>query len=152
MEGNFMKIFETFGDYKITLINNQDPNFYNWVGPFLGNRKIANALGMPIWNDDDKVWLIALKNEQCIGISSYIIKGKKAYLKSSYVLPEHRGKGIYDYFFKKRLELIQKEKAISVITGTATEMSKNTYIRYGFKNVIMRGKYYVFELKVGDKK
>lgn len=147
--------YDTLGKYKIFNLDNKNIRFYWYAGKFLSNRKVKKALGLPPWDDDKKNWLLVIdENEECIAISSYYFNSnnKKGYLKSSYVMEKYRGKGIYTYLFKKRLELLSNYKDLQLITGTATEMSKPVYEKFGFENVMMKGKYYVFEKEVNNEK
>lgn len=43
----------------IDTITNVDPGFYEVLGPFLGSRDVARAVGGPIWDSDGKTWLVA---------------------------------------------------------------------------------------------
>jgi GNAT superfamily N-acetyltransferase len=139
MEGDSLMQYK---DYTIVAVRNTDADFYRHVGPFFGKRAVIKALGMPMYDDDEKRWLLVLtSNGTCIAVSSYIVRGTRGYLKSSYVLPDFRGQGIFNALFAERLRLL-KGAHVTRITGTATEMSKNTYLRYGFTNDLMRGKYY----------
>jgi hypothetical protein len=40
-------------------ITNRDPGFYPLLGPYLSNRAVVRQVGGPIWDDPDKVWLVA---------------------------------------------------------------------------------------------
>lgn len=126
-------------------MTNQDKNFYSYMGPFFGSRKVAKELGMPLW-DDDNIWIIAFNHDKVIGFCSFI-KHKsqsKATLKSAYVLEEYRNKGVYDRLFKERLNVLKKMK-IKHLVATTTEKSWSTHERYGFKHITNRGRYRVYE-------
>jgi GNAT superfamily N-acetyltransferase len=142
--------YDTLGKYKILHVDNKNIRFYWYAGKFLSNRKVKKELGMPPWDENRKNWLLVLDEDECIALSSYYfnLNNKKGYLKSSYVIEKYRGKGIYTYLFKKRLKLLSENKNLKLITGTATEMSKPVYEKFNFENVIMKGKYYVFEKEI----
>lgn len=127
---------------EIIELTNKDPKFYLLVGKYLANRTVAKELGMPAWDDDDKVWVIALENNKCVGFSAFVIKKKKAILKSSWIVPEYRNRWIYSCLFGYRIKLLSDK--VSEIESIATEMSKNTHFRYGFELIGMKGKYYHF--------
>ena len=129
-----------YKEFIIERCNNKTNNFYNTIGMYLSNRKVVKELGMPVWDDNEKEWLIVFDGLECIGFTSFVEKSEKAYLKSSWVHPNYRGNGIFDYLFSIRLSILKGK----VVEGTATEKSKNTYLRYGFELIRMRGKYYVF--------
>lgn len=128
---------------EIIKLTNQDKDFYNFVGPFLANRKIAKEMGTPLWDDDEKVWFVAVKDGEGIATCAYTLNKKKdkATLRSSYVKEEYREHGLYHKMFKIRLEALKKLKVKEVV-GTATAKSKPIYEQFGFKFDIPKGKYF----------
>lgn len=132
---------------KIIELNKKDLNYYNYLGPFFGSRDVAKALGGIPYDDINKRWVVAIDKNKCVAISAYIIKKDIAELKSSYVLPEYRGKGIYTALLVKRLNTI-KNKKTHKIKCTATGMSKNILEKEGFVCVGNIGKYYKMEYKI----
>ena len=123
-----------------------DADFYCLMGRFFGSREIAKANGIPMYDDDDRVWCIVLNSDNksvACACSSIALQGTKAALKSAWVEPHVRGIGLYDWMFAVRLEIAQQH-SIKTITATTTEKSKHTHERYGFKQIGMRGKYYLF--------
>jgi hypothetical protein len=127
---------------KLITMTNKDSNFYTYMGKYLSKREIVKELGMNVWDDNSKVWLLVIDNDECIGFSSFIKneKMKKAYLKSSWVVPKNRNRGLFNKLFSKRLEILKGY----LIEGTATELSKGTYLRFKFTFIGMKGKYYRF--------
>lgn len=124
----------------------EQPDFYNLMGPFFGSRQVAKDLGMPIWNDPDREWVVAVADGKPIACSSIeFLKTKgKAAMKSGWVHPDWRGKGIYNRMFEERLK-IAAEHGIKVLTATVTDKSYNTHIRHGFREIGRRGKYRVMK-------
>jgi ribosomal protein S18 acetylase RimI-like enzyme len=104
---------------------------------------------MPIYDDDNRIWVVAMFFTDPIACSSIEIKGAKAAMKSAWVKPEFRGQGIYNRMFEERLK-IAKERGVKIITATTTEASKNTHLRHGFKLTGMRGRYYLFRKEIGN--
>ena len=68
---------------------------------------------------------------EVIGFVGYSI-GKLVRLKSDFVHPAHRGKGIYRALFEARLERLSKYRFLDAF---CTPLSLNTYLAYGFKSV-----------------
>lgn len=72
-----------------------DADFYALLGPFLSRRKIVAELGAPVWDDDGKVWFVALVDGAVAGFRAVTVKGRVATFCSAFVLPAHRRQGIY---------------------------------------------------------
>jgi N-acetylglutamate synthase-like GNAT family acetyltransferase len=124
----------------------EDPDFYCLLGRFFGSRAIVEALGMPIYDDEHRIWWLILDSEQrpvACGSLERKPKSQVAALKSTWVEPEQRSQGLYDWLFATRLQLAEQLN-IKKITSVTTEKSKNTHERYGFRFVGMRGKYYTY--------
>ena len=141
-------VSKQFGDQVYTLIwrTREDLDFFCHLGPFASSRAVVRALGMPMYNDEHRVWCFILNaNQKTVACGSLEQKPRSriAALKSTYVEPEERGKGLYDWMFACRLQLAE-ERHVKKITSTTTEKSKHTHERYGFRFVGMRGKYYTF--------
>ena len=133
---------------RFTLIRRtrEDVDFYALMGRFFGSRSIARALGMPIYDDAYRSWYIILTTEQYpIACASLEKKpaSHTAALKSAWVEPDMRGNGLYDWLFATRVQ-DAAQLPIKKITSIATEMSKHTHERYGFRCVGRRGKYYIY--------
>lgn len=134
---------------EIKVMTNKDEDFYKYMGPFFGSRKVAKELGMPLWDDDERTWIIAFDNDKVVGFCSFV-KHKsqnKATLKSGYVVEEYRNSGIYDQLFKYRLDVL-KEMKVKKLISTTTNKSWHTHERYGFKHTINRGRYRVYEMEL----
>jgi len=130
--------------YDLYVRTRDDDDFYTLMGRFFGSREIAKALGMPMYDDLGRIWVIAIdRNNHPIACSSIEMKGKKAAMKSAWVDVAYRGQGIYNQMFLMRLE-IAKQCKVQIITSTATQMSKSTHERYGFQFVGMRGQYFLY--------
>lgn len=117
-------------------------DFYTLMGWFFGSRQVAKDLGMPIWDDPNREWVVAIANGKPIACASieFLKTHGKAVMKSSWVHPDWRGQGIYNRLFEERLKIAQ-EYGVKVLTATVTEKSYNTHIRHGFKEIGRRGKY-----------
>jgi len=46
--------------YGIRRLTNADEGFYDLVGPYLSRRHVVRELGSSVWDDDRKVWYLAV--------------------------------------------------------------------------------------------
>jgi N-acetylglutamate synthase-like GNAT family acetyltransferase len=132
----------------------EDNDFYCLMGRFFGSRAIANALGMPIYDEAHRTWWLILDAAQhpiACGSLERKPKSQVAALKSTWVEPEQRGQGLYNWLFATRLQFAE-QLDIKKITSVTTKMSKSTHERYGFRFVGMRGKYYTYGKKLEEAK
>lgn len=134
---------------KYICTNPRQKGFYNLVGPFLGNRQVAKDLGMPIWNDSNREWVIALVDGKPIACSSieFLQRPDKACLKSAWVKEDFRGRGIYTELLRRRIEIAQS-RGIRLLTATATELSLDILLKHGFRQTGRKGKYYLMQLEI----
>lgn len=128
--------------------NMHKENFYNMVGPFLGNRQAAKDLGMPVWNDPGREWVIAIVNG-CPAACSSIEFGKsgRATLKSAWVQKEFRGQGIYTELLRRRIDIAQAQ-GVKILSATATSLSLEILLRHGFRQTGSKGKYFLLQKEV----
>lgn len=144
-----MKVLHTWGDYSIVRLTRESKDFYCIMGWFFGSRQIARELGMPVYDDDNRVWIVTRHLAEPIACSSIEIKGTRAVIKSAWVAPEHRGKGIYTRMLFERLK-IAEESGVKIITATATEASRKALAKCGFEHVGMKGKYYRMRKEINN--
>lgn len=84
---------------RVELLSRDDPDFYRLMGPFFGSRKVAAEVGIHIYDDPDKIWIVALLYRDIVGILS--LRGKT--VSDCYVLPGHRGAGIFKQLLSRCL-------------------------------------------------
>ncbi|MGG1673959.1 GNAT family N-acetyltransferase [Paenibacillus sp. NRS-1783] len=125
--------------------------FYSLMGPFFGNRAAAKELGMPIWNDPDRQWIVAIDSAAsrpiaCASIEFLKTKGK-AVLKSAWVEPAFRHNGVYARLCLERFRIAQ-EHGVHTLTATVTDKSLDTLLEHGFVRIGMRGKYMNLRLEM----
>ena len=125
----------------ITLIRNTDEKFYPLMGRFLSQRSIVKELGYNVWDDANKTWLIAVLFDDVRGFCAYKRWRRGVEFCSDYVLPEHRGYGVYDKLFAHRLALNNYDFCFA----KATSKSINTFLRHGFKKKHQIGRYTLVE-------
>jgi hypothetical protein len=137
------------GEKSFTLLlrTREDADFYHLMGRFFGSRATAKALGMPMYDDEHRLWCVIVNGEQRpVACASLEIKPGSAVatMKSAWVEPEERGQRLYDWLFSTRLQIAAEQQQVRKIVSTTTEMSKCTHERYGFRHVSQRGKYSVY--------
>ncbi|CAM3889172.1 hypothetical protein COLU111180_12690 [Cohnella lubricantis] len=123
-------------------INNEHPRFYELLGWFFGSREVARELGMPIYDDPNREWIVVVADKYPIACSSIeFLKAKgKALMKSGWVHPNWRGKRIYNNMFDERIK-IAHEAGVTKLGATVTDKSYNTHIRNGFREIGTKGRY-----------
>lgn len=151
-------------DFRIIKLTNQHWAFYRLMGPYLSRRAIVNELGSPVWDDDNKVWFVAI-DDQCepsaeeliggeldlhrnveteIGVLGFVAfrpMGKYVNLCSDYVEEHVRKAGVYRELSNARDRETQEMRCKSVVT----EASLPTFLRLGFKNLGRRGRFFRVE-------
>jgi GNAT superfamily N-acetyltransferase len=113
-------------------MSNDDPEFYNFIGPFLSRREIVKDLGNAVWDDDDKQWTIAVTDEDVLGICA----AHKNSVCSFYVKPGNRGMTIGYALLHECLKANPE-----VTSAVATDASYELFDAAGFKQTGSRGKY-----------
>lgn len=128
----------------ITRLNNTDPAFYPTLGPFLARRTVVAELGAPVWDDDGKQWFVARDDAgKVLGFRAVSVKGRVATFCSAYVVPEHRGEGVYAALIADALDYaagVADEAKATVQEGAVKALKKA-----GFKATGERGKFTLME-------
>lgn len=127
----------------LVIIRNTDPDFYCLMGPFFGSIEVAKELGGYIWDFNNKVWIVYLKNGKVIGFCAIEVYKTNLKFCNMYVIKEHRGKGLGTLLMQERLKYCdQYYKNIRI---TITVKKTNTLKYYGFKVVKKLKNYTVYE-------
>lgn len=133
-----------------------------WVGidqikksPFFpkifGEKKIAKELGVSLFPEDCTEWLLVFAKGDLIGFSGYVKFEKSLHLKRAYVFEAYRKGGVYDMMLDSRIEKA-KELNVDFIQATATNDSKASFEKRGFKNIKQYSKYQTYRLYLKDLK
>jgi len=123
--------------------SNADESFYDMLGPFLSRREIVKELGFPVWDDDDKSWLVAIDpNHGPVGFVAWRPQGDHCVLCSAWTHPDHRRRGVYSTLFDARLAYVGDKKPLR---ATCTDASRPVLESHGFEPIRKRGRYTVME-------
>ncbi len=131
---------------EIIILSNKDARFYQLMGPFLANRSVAKEIGYPIYDDDDKEWLLATEDGNVIGFCYRRVRGSSCTIGSCYVAVKERGKGL----FGKLLRTAVKKFIGTVTLTTASHTMSFILFHEGFRATKTRGKFTVYEKEYGD--
>ena len=127
---------------EIIQLTNQDERFYPLLGPFLARREVEKEIGYRIYDDDGKVWFVALEDGRVIGFCYRLEKPKGTFqIGSCYTVPEHRGKGVFQKLLDEALKGISGHVHLTTKNPVIAEMlekrgfvvrtQKGTFKQYG---------------------
>lgn len=137
----------------LTITNNLHNDFYELMGKFLCKREIYKEVGINLWDDNDKTWIISTSifdgYTVVSGFSSFSIKNNTCKFDLIYVLPEFRGKGIGESIAQETIRYCKINK-VTKITGVFNDNSKGIHLKLGYVKVGTKGKYDKLEKVLGD--
>jgi GNAT superfamily N-acetyltransferase len=122
-------------DLSIRRLTNADGRFYPLLGPFLARREVVRDIGGPIWDDDDKMWFVAVSDGAVVGFCAARDTGRRVTFQSAYVVPGHRRRGVYRALFAARLG----HYADRPIRAMCTAASLPMFVTHGFVKIRTRG-------------
>jgi len=123
---------------KIERLTNKDKKFYPTMGPFLARRGVEKEIGYPIYDDPDKVWLIARELSNVQGFCYLLEKKKGIYqVGSCYVVEEYRQMGI----FKTLLDEAMRGLSGKVQLTTRNPVLSKVLVDKGFSPGKSRGSF-----------
>lgn len=124
--------------FELVELTNKDPAFYPTLGPWLSRREIVEELGGPVWDDDDKHWIIASnENDGLLGMVAY----RRGTVCSLYVTTGARGQ-LVGTTMVVRLILRHPDVKLKAI---ATDASHHLFEQCGFKETGTKGRYRLME-------
>lgn len=122
-----------FPKFDIRRTTNEDPQFYTLVGPLLSRRNIVSELGSPVWDDDGKVWHVAVDEDgEAIGI----VGRHNGAIVSMWVAPDRRGQ-----FVGAGLLNAAANDTDEPLHATVRPAAVELFAAYGFKETGARGTY-----------
>lgn len=126
------------------------PDFYCRMGRFFASKQVVKEMEGPMFDDEHHVWLLAMKDDKIAGFSSCrfneLPKGV-AHFGVTYILPEHRRKGLYRHLFQLKEALCVKHKA-KFLRGIANPISKQLFIDCGWAELRQTGKWTHYQKEV----
>ena len=120
--------------YQVLRLTNQEEPFYSLIGPFLSRREIVGELGSPVWDDDGKVWFVAVSEDGVIGCVGVQQKRAHSLISSLYVIPEGRKQVVGATLLARALGETKGE-----VRAVVTEMSRELFTLAGFEETGARG-------------
>jgi GNAT superfamily N-acetyltransferase len=123
---------------QVKRMTNRDREFYPTMGPFLARRDIERELGGRIYDDDDRVWYVAMSRGRVTGFCSARQTKTGAVYLSDYVLPAHRRRGVYRALWDMRAGEFPGDA-----TAVCTAASLPMFQKGGFTVARMKGKFHV---------
>ena len=123
--------------YKQISSGDTPEEFYIKLGPFLGSRDVRKEFdGYPLSNADDWTWILAEENGAVVGFVSIEPKNKALRFSAGYVVPTHRGKGIYRRLIKEAVKFAGGRS----MDVTTREKLVPLFEAEGFRPLKMKGK------------
>lgn len=113
------------------LMRNTDPRFYPMMGPFLSRRAIVRELGSPLWDDEDKTWIISIEDDTVTAFCGIIVNKTCAQIVSFYVIPAYRGRGVGTALLQEALDYVRASGGI-MLKATATPHGRTLFEAAGF--------------------
>jgi len=99
-----------------------ESGFYEMLSPMLGNRAVADEVGIPLWVDDAKRYFVAECEAEFCGLLTL----NRAIISDCYVMPKHRRNGILSSLLMAATLKRQRYRA------TCTTMSLGAFEKQGF--------------------
>ena len=123
---------------EIITLTNQDERFYPLMGPFMARRDVEKEIGYKIYDDDGKVWFVALEDGAVIGFCYRWEKSTGCFqIGSCYTVPEHRGKGVFQALLSAAMHGISGR--VQMTTNNPQVMS--ILEKHGFTALTQRGSF-----------
>lgn len=142
-----MKNLNTPKGYQITTLAGGTRDFYCRMGRFFADRQIVKELEGPMFDDASYTWFIATKGDEIVAFSSMRIDEDKqtANFGITYVMPDHRRKGLYAHLFALKLHACQN-RGVREVRGLANPASCAVFARHGFAVARTAGKWTHYSL------
>lgn len=136
--------------YEIVCVQPDDSGLYRRLGPFATDRQVLKELEGPIYHDLHTVWLFAYHGREIVALSGVRFDSvETASFTLTYVLPDHRRRGLYRSMFGLKLALCQ-ERAVATVKGLANPLSAALFREHDFVEVGQRGKWTHFAKEIKE--
>lgn len=125
-------------------------DFYCRMGRFFASKQVVKELEGPMYDDEHYVWLLAMQDDRIVGFSSCrfdeMDKGI-AHFGVTYILLEHRRKGLYRHLFRLKEALCFRHKP-KFIRGIANPVSKVVFDERGWTATRQAGKWTYYQKEI----
>lgn len=87
-------------------------------------------------------YIVAKENGEIVGFAGIWYSVDDAHITNIVVRKSYRNKGIGSLLLEKLIELAKPKTSLTLEVNTKNEIAQKLYLKYGFKNLGMRKKYY----------
>ena len=87
-------------------------------------------------------YIVAKENGQIVGFAGIWYSVDDAHITNIVVRKANRNKGIGSLLLEKLIELAKTKTSLTLEVNTKNEIAQKLYLKYGFKNLGIRKKYY----------
>ncbi len=87
-------------------------------------------------------YIVAKENGKIVGFAGIWYSVDDAHITNIVVRKNYRNKGIGSLLLEKLIELAKTKTSLTLEVNTKNEIAQNLYLKYGFKNLGIRKKYY----------
>lgn len=87
-------------------------------------------------------YIVAKENGEIVGFSGIWYSVDDAHITNILVRKSYRNKGIGSLLLEKLIELAKTKTSLTLEVNTKNEIAQKLYLKYGFKNLGIRKKYY----------
>lgn len=87
-------------------------------------------------------YIVAKENGEIVGFAGIWYSVDDAHITNIVVRKNYRSKGIGSLLLEKLIELAKTKDSLTLEVNTKNEIAQKLYLKYGFKNLGIRKKYY----------
>ena len=87
-------------------------------------------------------YIVAKENGEIVGFAGIWYSVDDAHITNIVVRKSYRNKGIGSLWLEKLIELAKPKTSLTLEVNTKNEIAQKLYLKYGFKNLGIRKKYY----------
>lgn len=87
-------------------------------------------------------YIVAKENGEIVGFAGIWYSVDDAHITNIVVRKSYRNKGIGSLLLEKLIELAKTKASLTLEVNTKNEIAQKLYLKYGFKNLGIRKKYY----------
>ena len=87
-------------------------------------------------------YIVAKENGEIVGFAGIWYSVDDAHITNIVVRKSYRNKGIGSLLLEKLIELAKPKTSLTLEVNTKNEIAQKLYLKYGFKNLGLRKKYY----------